>query len=234
MWAYYANGFKGICIEYDVARLLSLVDVSFGNRLYKVGYRVERTLNSEDYAPSADETAGYQSFSTKHTDWQHEREWRLVQKDKFGASYHTANAISAVTIGPRISEENEKAIFDIAKTRAFEVRRAEFEGHTLDIRPVETERDSKPQTLCQMSDFAEEDHAKLLAQGIDRKSLDRAVQKLRTYPGASALSHLALDGETGSKLYAHLWFSLPDDKQKMKQIRFNVEGGIVSEHFEYA
>ena len=233
MWASYANGFKGICIEYDVARLLSLLDVSFGNRLSKVSYRVDRTLTSADYIGSQDETAGYQSFSTKHTDWQHEREWRLVQKGTYGASYHTANAISAVVLGPRISEEHEKAFIDIARTRAFEVRRAKFEGHILDIREVKIERATKPQTLCDMSDAAKEDRVGLLAKGVDENSLDGAIKKLRAEPGASVLSYLSLHGDTGTSLYAHLCFSLPDKSEKPQVIRLDVKGGIVSEQFEY-
>ncbi|MEO1019144.1 MAG: DUF2971 domain-containing protein [Pseudomonadota bacterium] len=233
MWAYYANNFAGLCIEYDVDRLISLLDLAFGNRFYEVSYAAGRTLTSEHYLGSNEETAGHQSFCTKHIDWKHEREWRLVQQGKSGASFHTANAISAVAIGPRATADHTHAIMETARTRAFDVQSMTFDRHLLVARQIEIERQQKPAVECEMSERAEEGRREAIANGVDEESLVRAIEKLRKYPDADKLHYLSLDPDGGSELYAQLWFNLPDGSEKMKLLRFDVTNGVVSEGFEY-
>ena len=74
MWAYYANNYTGFCIKYDVAKLISLTGLAWGNRCFAVEYQDERNVYPVQYMnPNPNEVAPA-SVLTKHTDWAHEKE----------------------------------------------------------------------------------------------------------------------------------------------------------------
>ena len=62
MWAYYANGYKGICVEYDFS------DMENKKRMSRVLYKEKRTFSSKFW------------YRIKAHCWKHEKEWRMVQR----------------------------------------------------------------------------------------------------------------------------------------------------------
>ena len=69
MWAYYANGYKGVCLQFERIPI-EVEPVRYTRHPYHVGYT---TLDSEDGNRIA-----RARLLTKHADWSHEYEWRAV------------------------------------------------------------------------------------------------------------------------------------------------------------
>lgn len=70
MWAHYADGYSGLCIEYDFAKSK---DKAFLEGIAKVEYTnkkpcVEQFENEEEYVS--------RTILTKSECWSYEREWR--------------------------------------------------------------------------------------------------------------------------------------------------------------
>lgn len=119
MWAYYANNFKGVCLEYDFTKILKKDIDKIVPYLFKVSYSSKMPSNKYNkiYSPNV-----------KSIDWSHEREWRLVfLKDskniicENGKYYAYIPYLKGVIYGTNISlhqaQQIEKIIGEINKKR---------------------------------------------------------------------------------------------------------------------
>ena len=72
MWAYYAEGQKGICIEFDTNE-----DPLFFQNLHRVRYK-----NTLETAKLINNEINYiDVILTKAKEWSHEKEWRVIRED---------------------------------------------------------------------------------------------------------------------------------------------------------
>jgi hypothetical protein len=101
MWAYYASDFKGVAIEIDFPNgLLKRIDYASGARIQKWAQ------DADPYQLALD------ILTKKHSDWERERELRLLVPDTF---YNLpGGAIRRIILGSRISPAFEQAIRDAA------------------------------------------------------------------------------------------------------------------------
>jgi hypothetical protein len=102
MWAHYANGHKGICLEFDAAD-----PNAFGAAL-PVKYLPMRL----GFRPNA---SGWQRIAdlalTKHADWKYEAEWRLLDPHNDpGEHRFPPELLTGVIFGCRISEDDKKRL----------------------------------------------------------------------------------------------------------------------------
>lgn len=91
MWAYYAEGQRGICIEFDPSQ-----DPLFFENLRQVKYETQlptigRNGSALDYSSV---------LVTKAIDWKHEKEWRVIRDDLEGNLFPiNPQAITSVIMG---------------------------------------------------------------------------------------------------------------------------------------
>ncbi|MCC5904082.1 MAG: DUF2971 domain-containing protein [Halomonas sp.] len=120
LWSQYANNHKGVCIIYTIDRF------NAHNYLWKVNYskarpefEVFKKTGANSYAiiqhPHRHKE-GYilKSMTTKHTDWSHEREFRIMNirgRIKSDISIFGLKK-TAIIIGCNINEDDKKWIFD--------------------------------------------------------------------------------------------------------------------------
>lgn len=98
MWAYYASSFQGVAIEIEFIGESQLTRIDYAS-----GSRIQNWAEASDPYRIAREI-----LSTKHSDWQRERELRLIEKTSF---FDLApGAIRRVILGPRISEGFETQV----------------------------------------------------------------------------------------------------------------------------
>ncbi|WP_158916053.1 DUF2971 domain-containing protein [Caulobacter sp. S45] len=93
MWAHYADGFRGICIAYPLARLLddhALARVAYGDRPH---YLNLSAMHDPDLRARA-------ILSTKNVRWAYEREWRLFSPHP-GEARYGGRAAATVYLGMR-------------------------------------------------------------------------------------------------------------------------------------
>jgi hypothetical protein len=115
MWYHYANKYRGICIEYDM-NIFTNTDT---RRIYMfpVEY-AESIIDVTDYF-SSDNPLKKSSFGIrvavrKHNDWNYENEWRYITPNEKEVELPFP-AISAVYMGHKICESNEKILCKIAQ-----------------------------------------------------------------------------------------------------------------------
>ena len=127
MWAHYADGFRGICIAYPLARLLrglnehhALARVAYGDRPH---YLNLRAMHNTDLRARA-------ILSTKNFKWSYEREWRLFSQHP-GEAQHGADAIATVYLGMRMAEGDRRTITRRLRAAGVRVRRTLVDGYSV-------------------------------------------------------------------------------------------------------
>lgn len=107
MWSHYANGHRGMSLEFDMAKWPEKVRT--GYYLARVEYAMCRplpTLTPQEQA--AVETLKKIAF-TKHEDWRYEKEWRMICSFKNHCDpflRFPKDALTGVIFGLRITDED--------------------------------------------------------------------------------------------------------------------------------
>lgn len=147
MWAHYANQHSGICIEYNTQHIQSPLIL---NRLFPVIYTTKIKDMIKFMIDNMNDDMAMFHFldymaAQKLTDWQYEKEWRLilnlghlyfsledVPQDKMerGQLYHFAIP-SKVILGCRISENNEREIKKVCDLKDIPVVKMEATSYGL-------------------------------------------------------------------------------------------------------
>lgn len=127
MWAHYAAGFRGICVAYPTARLLSglnehhaLSRVAYSERPHYLGLSIMR--NRDERARAV--------LSAKSLKWAYEREWRLFSPQP-GRAEHGQGAAATVYLGMRMAQADRRAIRRRLVGTGIAVRRTLVDGYSL-------------------------------------------------------------------------------------------------------
>lgn len=147
MWGYYANSFRGACLEYDTSELMQRSSIGV-NKLDIVEY-CEAPYADFAFSNFREPNEWHQNYSSrlylKHNDWLHEQEWRLVGGQE-GARYISDLALKNIHCGPLMSDENKNKICDLVKNRTTSVFEISFDGYNL--KPVLLQQ-GKELTSCE-------------------------------------------------------------------------------------
>lgn len=117
MWDRYADGHKGFCIEYDVAKMNN----EKKNMLFKVIYDEKPDITKQIENPYIG--VGLSSIIFKDSEWSSEREWRMFKIYQGGkdVKYCFSEEIKAVYLGKNCAEGNKNIIIDWATKENKEV-----------------------------------------------------------------------------------------------------------------
>jgi hypothetical protein len=111
MWGYYGNGKNSFCVGFDTIGLVK--------KLYCTFSKVRYTPNVITWSFLADEEQLNDTLYTKHTDWQHEKEWRfvtpLIDSDKDRSVRFDKSLIKEVILGPKIDKQSQEHIIKTLK-----------------------------------------------------------------------------------------------------------------------
>jgi len=133
MWAYYADSFKGICIEYSFYRLRSRLDDE--HEFVRMLYNEEPPL-VENRSFDAD-VAARMALSAKNFRWAPEREWRLIRETKGQAKYRKRDTVKSIYLGSRISSENRAEILLRMKPLSIKVHEMNVEKYQTSFRLIQ-------------------------------------------------------------------------------------------------
>lgn len=142
MWGYYADEHKGICLGYDLKKLIKRYCC------FPVIYREELTMYSEQ-----DDTNILFSALTKSSEWSHEREWRIVEnccehEGESGIILDNFPNPVEIYIGIR----HKDTVYDL-----------------IDIKERDYKADEKYTSLLDITDYAEKESIDLYLPVINRK-----------------------------------------------------------------
>ncbi len=97
MWAHYADGFTGICIAYNLSKLLEATeqDAAFVRVLYQETVPIASQPGPEE---------AKMILSYKNYGWRYEREWRMF--GSLGKVPYSSECITRVYLGSRMTSKN--------------------------------------------------------------------------------------------------------------------------------
>ena len=102
LWSHYANGHRGVCIEYNLDKI--------NGKVIKVNYFKEPfEIPFKDGKPDGGELSEV-ILSTKKIDWEYEREIRLYHAEPNKRFYHQRDSIKSITFGLKTSADDAGAI----------------------------------------------------------------------------------------------------------------------------
>jgi len=128
MWAHYAEGYQGICLEWTFPEkgehfyLPDGVEKVSPLVLQPLKYADERAVCRifDDSIPQAN--ALYQSIITKSSDWSYEDEYRLITPGYVGKVYYHVYRLSAIIIGCKATPERIHEIKDFVRKIKYQPR----------------------------------------------------------------------------------------------------------------
>lgn len=128
MWNDYANKESGYCIEYDV------LDYEFNECIFPVVYDDNRETNliiqlvanfigqmitgMSNGEIQADQSQFIRLFLTKNTEWQHQKEWRLIGEAN---GKPRAPKIKRIYIGKQAQKENREKLKEYCERHSIEI-----------------------------------------------------------------------------------------------------------------
>ena len=127
MWAHYSSQFKGICVAYDLYKLLRALpeEVSFARMFYN-----EDVPNVGLSHTPFDEQAKM-VLSYKNHRWLYEREWRMFATSQGQVSYHDPDCVTAIYVGARIPPNALRRIEKRLKPLNILVSAMQLDGYTM-------------------------------------------------------------------------------------------------------
>lgn len=132
LWAYYANGHKGICVRFDLAplKLVALLK-ALECRLTRISYA--DTL--PDLADDDDELDIVRAaLTTKSHDWKHEDEWRLTIEGS-GQRSMPPDLVDGVILGVNVPQDVRGSIMEWRSQRpdGLQLWQAQFKPRTFSL-----------------------------------------------------------------------------------------------------
>ncbi|WP_163134482.1 DUF2971 domain-containing protein [Agarivorans sp. Alg241-V36] len=126
LWGHYADGLKGMCIEYDLNKQpeplnIGYCDVDYTEKPFKLNLleMLESGRRIHDYSDKI--------YATKNSVWGYEEELRLISNDDVmkGNAYQLDKAvIRSICIGERMSNENQLKVVNAVKGRDIAIYKA--------------------------------------------------------------------------------------------------------------
>ena len=112
MWSHYANKHQGICIKYNIAKLLTEKDIIFKKTEY---IQTMPQPQSGFHLELSDTTTIIDAFTQKHESWEYEEEYKLIVRTDKDSPVLKKCDIEAIYLGKDISPEDAEFIKNTVK-----------------------------------------------------------------------------------------------------------------------
>lgn len=132
MWAHYADEFKGMCIQYNLNKLLR--GLGPGTAITRMMYSEQEPVLVDDSSTSVDRAR--KCLSSKTARWASEREWRLFNVQRGEASYGDPSTVTRIYVGSRISQEDESSVLAAAQQLNVPVNKMDISAYALEFKPL--------------------------------------------------------------------------------------------------
>lgn len=128
MWAHYADGFRGICVAYNLTRLLARLPAVCALSRVRYG-EGPHTLNLSGLRDRRARARAV--LSTKSVLWSYEREWRMFA-GRTGKIKLAPGAVAHVYLGSRIPEADREQVTEVVEGLGIEVRATRINGYAIE------------------------------------------------------------------------------------------------------
>lgn len=122
MWSHYANCYNGICLEYDIKKIMNEIN-KHNLALFPVMYtdnliKAREFLNKEELfqnKPSKFYRAAIRAVISKHLQWNYENEWRMINIGKKNVTnYQSMPTPEKIYIGFKVGDSIRNRLLDIS------------------------------------------------------------------------------------------------------------------------
>lgn len=137
MYDYYADGHKGICIEFSWEKIG--IEYKTNQCLQLPQKVIYSTKPLSVSVINTDLKDFYKIYSTKWSGYAHEKEWRLFYQPGIFQHINVRNSITGIIFGCAMSENDKKYIKDLLKNRddiSYYQANAENKKYALKITPA--------------------------------------------------------------------------------------------------
>src|SRR5262249_29459986 len=142
LWAYYAEGHKGIAVRFRISprqllNLLMSVDPESKGDSSLRAVKYSSDFPSLRFWDEADDGLGV-ALTTKSLEWRHEKEWRLVHLTKNEERQIPAAVIDGVILGAKVESETLTKLEDWAKKRKEPLKlwKAQFKPSSFELEVI--------------------------------------------------------------------------------------------------
>ncbi|RUX21598.1 DUF2971 domain-containing protein, partial [Mesorhizobium sp. M2A.F.Ca.ET.037.01.1.1] len=231
LWAYYANNFAGMCLEFDTRRLF--VSDFQGEKLREVTYarHAAPSLSLNDFGPGRLDEAIISRISRKRIEWAHEKEWRFVT-GTVGSKHYLDDALRRVYLGPRIDPVHATRVCDVLKRRPVEVLQGKVRGFELEFHKLQG---PAPLVDCERVGAgrfspADDLYAEPELRGFFGASYDKLLEECRTTalrPNMEQLAGIDISGVKRDVVYFHTTFKLRNGREVYEKRYFNKQMELI-------
>lgn len=142
MWAYYAAGHSGICLEYDYEKYffdasnpnIKLWPVFYTNQLQKL-LEYSKTIDDDKIRFEFTPNILHLMSLCKLKIWKDEKEWRVVERSENFKTDKLSLPISSIYLGLKISNDDKNNVLNIAKKQNIPCYQMEVDYKKLGIIP---------------------------------------------------------------------------------------------------
>ncbi|EZP83099.1 hypothetical protein BV97_01202 [Novosphingobium resinovorum] len=137
-WAYYADEFRGLALEYDLSGLNTSGDVTVGH------VRYEPLEASFDIYQDADPARLAELvLLTKIDEWRHEQEIRIISRRE--GRLRIPGGVQSVTLGHRMASDVKEVVSSYCQARNVQVYELVLDGRGMSREPLDFEFQSRRQ-----------------------------------------------------------------------------------------
>lgn len=147
LWAYYADEFRGVALEYDLSPLTGLGGLKIGTVHYRPIDKAFDIMRDQDPGDLADDI-----LMTKVDDWMHEEEIRILSSRS--GRLRVPGGVRSVILGHRMAKDVQEVVAQYCLNRGIPVRVLKVSAEGFDKAPYEQSRRAVPR--AQMSVFENE------------------------------------------------------------------------------
>lgn len=130
MWAHYADQFAGMCVQYNLARLIKGLDRDIA--ITRMMYSELEPVLLKDNSTSIDRAR--LCLSSKTVRWASEREWRLFKVDQGSAGYGSEKAVTKIFLGSRVTPEDEALVLAAGEAIGVPVAKMEIDAYSISFK----------------------------------------------------------------------------------------------------
>jgi len=116
MWSHYADGHRGICLEFNASTLQAVFASAFRIK-YQKEYPILNRFTSSDNEELLDT-----ALLTKSDHWDYEKEWRIIERRGSGWYKFPEQLLSGVILGCLIRPDDKIRVMDWLRKRKFPVK----------------------------------------------------------------------------------------------------------------
>lgn len=110
MWAHYAEGHKGVCLQYDIAQD-TLLDCILKPVIYQDNLIKSNLLKHDDDIFSV--------FTTKSTHWAYEQEYRLINRLGYQKIGYQRGCLKGITFGCKVDSDKKNNLINEIKAKGW-------------------------------------------------------------------------------------------------------------------